>query len=69
MSLPGFTATASLFEPTQPYRVQSSVPAPSAAIAPSLVPVAIRRTSIGVSYPPTGGGCQICDCTCYPIPC
>jgi len=73
MSMPGFTAEASIFRKRESYRAQTSGPVlamPAVAISPSMTPqVAMRRIGLGINYPPPDGGCQICDCTCYPFPC
>jgi hypothetical protein len=74
MNMPGFTAELSVSTKRGSYRAQTSdlVSAmPAAAIWPSMTPqAAMRRIGLGISYPPPDdGGCQICDCTCYPFPC
>lgn len=75
MSLPGFNAIASLFRSAQSYQAKSSatvLTTPDASISPSMTAQAAGRAArltLGVSYPPPDGLCQICDCTCYPFPC
>lgn len=76
MNLPGFSAISSLSKPTQSYRARTLGPVlaiSASTISPSMTPQAaigrIGRLTLGVSYPPPSGGCQICDCTCYPFPC
>jgi hypothetical protein len=73
MTMPGFTAESSVFTKRGSYRTQTSglvLAMPAATIWPSRTPqAAMRRIGLGISYPPPDGGCQICDCTCYPFPC
>jgi hypothetical protein len=73
MTMPGFTAEASVSTKRASYRAQISdlvLTIPAAAIWPSMTSqAATRRIGLGISYPPPDGGCQICSCTCYPFPC
>jgi hypothetical protein len=72
MNMPGFTAELSVSTKRGSYRAQISglVSAMPVAIWPSMAPqAAMHRIGLGITYPPPGGGCQICDCTCYPFPC
>jgi hypothetical protein len=78
MTLPGFSAISSLSK-AECYQARALVTALSlSAVSPPksystrLHTSAIGRLgglAVGVSYPPNGDGCQICDCTCYPVPC
>jgi len=72
MKMPGFTAEASYFKTSRHYQstnfANSATPT-AGLVQPSLPQGTMRRIGLGISYPPPGGGCQICDCTCYPFPC
>jgi hypothetical protein len=73
MNMPKFTAEASIATTRGFYRAQTLSLAsalPAGAVWPSMIPrAAMRRIGLGIRYPPPDGGCQICDCTCYPFPC
>jgi hypothetical protein len=75
MNMPGFTADLSLYKASGHYE-QSSISTPMAfgvqAALRMTLPAAMGRSgrlTLGVTYPPPDGGCQICDCTYYPFPC
>jgi hypothetical protein len=73
MNLPGFNALASLSKPTQNYRAISETVSALGVlynIRPQTATIGrIGGLTLGVSYPPPNGGCQICYCSCYPFPC
>jgi hypothetical protein len=73
MNMPRFDTESSL-DPTEGIYWEKAVfgrfASDGTAISLSMTPqAAMRRIGLGISYPPTDGGCQICTCTCYPVPC